>query len=120
MQLLTREDIKLNQIDARDPDVADYTTVPDIAYLADQPFGCLDESEELPSDYMKLFELNLFKLDNLALPTVLDSYEELEIKHEPLGLIRPHFDSPFPPLTPAVFPPQFRALKDPGLELFDL
>lgn len=51
---------------------------------------------------------------------VLDSYEELEIKHEPLGLIRPHFDCPFPPLTPAVFPPQFRALKDPGLELFDL
>ncbi|XP_022671557.1 intraflagellar transport protein 52 homolog isoform X3 [Varroa jacobsoni] len=120
MQLLTREDVKLNQIDARDPDITDYTTVPDIAYLADRPLGCLDESEELPSDYMNLFELNLFKLDNLALPTVLDSYEELQIKHEPLGLIRPHFDSPFPPLIPSVFPPQFRALKDPGLELFDL
>lgn len=71
MQLLTREDVKLNQIDARDPDITDYTTVPDIAYLADRPLGCLDESEELPSDYMNLFELNLFKLDNLALPTVI-------------------------------------------------
>lgn len=69
-QLLTREDVKLNQIDAQDPDVTDYTTVPDIGYLADRPFGCLEESEELPADYMKLFELNLFKLDNVALPAV--------------------------------------------------
>lgn len=70
LQLLTKEEVKLNQIDARDPDIVDYITVPDIGYLSDRPLGCLEEAEEVPRDYMKLFEMNLFKLDNIALPTV--------------------------------------------------
>lgn len=47
-------------------------------------------------------------------------YEKLEVKHSQLKLISPQFEAPFPPLQPAVFPPTFRDLPPPPLELFDL
>ena len=68
----------------------------------------------------------------------INAYKELGIKHEPLRLITPQFETPLPPLQvrsinlnmvsnyltgspqAAVFPPQFRNLDDPKLELFDL
>ena len=69
----------------------------------------------------------------------INAYRELGIKHEPLRLITPQFETPLPPLQvylgniilfdadhnffklkAAVFPPQFRNLPDPQLELFDL
>ncbi|VDM69089.1 unnamed protein product, partial [Strongylus vulgaris] len=42
------------------------------------------------------------------------------VKAEPLTLIVPQFEVPLPPLLPAVFPPNFRELPPPKLELFDL
>lgn len=42
------------------------------------------------------------------------------MKHEPLKLITPQFETPLPPLQAAVFPPSFRELPNPMLELFDL
>ena len=42
------------------------------------------------------------------------------MKHEPLRLITPQFETPLPPLQAAVFPPTFRELPNPQLELFDL
>ena len=42
------------------------------------------------------------------------------MKHEPLKLITPQFETPLPPLNAAVFPPSFRELANPKLELFDL
>jgi intraflagellar transport protein 52 len=47
-------------------------------------------------------------------------YSQLNIKHEPLGLIAPQFEVPLPPLQLAVFAPPFRELPPPQLELFDL
>jgi intraflagellar transport protein 52 len=35
-------------------------------------------------------------------------------------LIAPQFETPLPPLQPAVFPPSFHELPNPPLELFDL
>ena len=42
------------------------------------------------------------------------------MKQKPLGLIKPNFEVPTPPLRPAVYPPQFRDLPPPGLDLYDL
>ena len=42
------------------------------------------------------------------------------MKHEPLTLIQPNFETPLPPLQPAVFPPVFKELPCPALDLFDL
>ncbi|KAJ8778153.1 hypothetical protein J1605_013869 [Eschrichtius robustus] len=48
------------------------------------------------------------------------AHEQLNVKHEPLQLIQPQFETPLPALQPAVFPPSFRELSPPPLELFDL
>ncbi|XP_013774231.1 intraflagellar transport protein 52 homolog [Limulus polyphemus] len=119
-QFLTSDEIKLNSIDSDDPEIFDYYMIPSIGKLAEQPFSCLQESEEIPSDYTKLFDNKLFSMDNTILPTVIRSYEQLNMKHEPLRLISPQFETPLPPLQPAVFPSSFRELPKPALELFDL
>ncbi|XP_067126224.1 intraflagellar transport protein 52 homolog [Centruroides vittatus] len=119
-QFLTSDSIKLNAIDAEDPEISDYYTIPSISKLSEQPFSCLQESEEVPTDYTKLFDTALFQLDNRVLPKVIKAYEELNMKHEPLRLITPQFETPLPALQPAVFPPSFRELPKPSLELFDL
>lgn len=48
------------------------------------------------------------------------AYEQAGVKHESLTLIQPQFETPLPPLQPAVFPPQFQELSAPALEMFDL
>ncbi|KAH7974746.1 hypothetical protein HPB49_018990 [Dermacentor silvarum] len=88
--------------------------------IADAPFCCLQEGEELPNDPMELFRKQLYSLDNSMLPAVINAYEELGVPHEPLRLISPQFECPLPPLQPAVFPPCFREPSGPPLELFDL
>jgi hypothetical protein len=48
------------------------------------------------------------------------SYDKLDVKKAPLSLIPPQFETPLPPLQPAVFPPPVREPPPPALELFDL
>ena len=48
------------------------------------------------------------------------SYEKMRVRHEPLTLIAPQFETPLPALQAAVFPPSFRELPPPALELYDL
>jgi intraflagellar transport protein 52 len=50
----------------------------------------------------------------------LRAFEDLQIKHEPLTLIKPQFEVPMPSLKPAVYSPIFRDCEPPSLELFDL
>eukprot|EP00439_Symbiodinium_sp_Y106_P080458 s660_g19.t1 len=47
-------------------------------------------------------------------------YHQLGVKHEPLTLIPPQFETPMPALQPAVFPPCLREPPPPSLDLFDL
>eukprot|EP00434_Breviolum_minutum_P023117 symbB.v1.2.020394.t1/scaffold1715.1/size104970/4 len=47
-------------------------------------------------------------------------YHQLGVKHEPLTLIPPQFETPMPALQPAVFPPCLREAVPPNLDLFDL
>lgn len=120
VQWLTTDEIKLNVIDAEDPEISDYNMLPHTEKIAENVKSCLQEGEEIPSDFSHMFDRKLYKMDNSALPKVLKAYEDLQIKHEPLTLIAPSFETPLPPLQPAVFPPEFRDLPPPSLDLFDL
>ncbi|XP_041061274.1 intraflagellar transport protein 52 homolog isoform X3 [Carcharodon carcharias] len=119
-QWLTTNEIQLNQIDAEDPEISDYTMLPDTAKLSDRLRVCLQEGDENPRDFTTLFDMSVFKLDTMALPKVITAYEQLNVKHESLQLIQPQFETPLPTLQPAVFPPSFRELPAPTLDLFDL
>ncbi|XP_005108178.1 intraflagellar transport protein 52 homolog [Aplysia californica] len=120
INFLTTDDIKLNPIDAEDPEINDYSQLPDVARLSEQLKTCLQESDDIPRDITSLFDNSMFKLDTSLVPKSIKAFEELKVKHEALTLITPQFETPLPPLQPAVFPPTFRELPPPALELFDL
>ncbi|XP_060528786.1 intraflagellar transport protein 52 homolog [Cylas formicarius] len=108
--------------DQDDIDISDRNIVPDTAELAEKPKVCLTDVTGSTSymDYMKLFDHKVYSMNtNLVLET-LKLYEELGVKHVQLKIITPKFEAPFPALQPAVFPPSFRELPPPMLELFDL
>ncbi|KAI8613355.1 hypothetical protein BC830DRAFT_1132568 [Chytriomyces sp. MP71] len=120
LQLLTTEKIALNPIDANEPDISDYHYLPDTAKLSENLRCCLQESEDVPKDFTTLFDVKLFNFDTSLVPEAVKLYEELRLKQEQLSLIQPQFETPLPPLQPAVFPPALRELPPPALDLFDL
>eukprot|EP00112_Aurelia_sp_Birch-Aquarium-sp1_P008013 Seg1876.4 transcript_id=Seg1876.4/GoldUCD/mRNA.D3Y31 product="Intraflagellar transport protein 52" protein_id=Seg1876.4/GoldUCD/D3Y31 len=120
LRWLTTDDFQLNNIDAEDPEIADYFFIPDSTQLSDRLRVCLQEGDEIPRDYSQMFHENLYSLDTNSVPAVVRAFNELKCKHEQLQLITPQFETPLPPLQPAVFPPQFRELPPPSLDLFDL
>ncbi|CAJ1007539.1 hypothetical protein Q4I28_002852 [Leishmania naiffi] len=112
--------LKLNQIDADEPDITDYHHLPDTASLSERLRVAVEQHEELPRDFTQLFELDLFKIDTDKIPDVVDTYSKLSVKVEPLTLIPPEFQTPLPPVKPAVFEAIHRDPPAPGLDLFDL
>lgn len=112
--------VKLNQIDADDPDITDYHYLPDTASLSERLRVSVEEREDLPRDFTQLFETNMFKFDTDAIPEVVETCKKLNMKHEPLTLIAPEFQAPLPPCLPATFEPTHRELPPPALDLFDL
>ncbi|XP_043978273.1 intraflagellar transport protein 52 homolog [Gambusia affinis] len=120
LQWLMSENIQLNQIDAEDPEIADYTMLPDTGRLSEQLRVCLQEGDENPRDFTSLFDMSLFNLSPNSLPEVISSFKQLNVKHEQLQLITPQFETPLPQLQPAVFPPALSELPPPMLDLFDL
>ncbi|KAJ3105814.1 Intraflagellar transport protein 52 [Phlyctochytrium planicorne] len=120
LQICTSDKIVLNNIDASEPDISDYHYLPDTAKLSEGLRSCLQESEDLPKDFTTLFDHKLFTFDNSVIPQALKVYEEMRLKHEALTLIQPQFETPLPPLQPAVFPPCIREIPPPSLDLFDL
>ncbi|KAJ6217546.1 hypothetical protein RDWZM_008703 [Blomia tropicalis] len=110
----------LNSIDSLNPEIVDYNMVPDLEVLCSNPMLILSESEDIPSDYTSLFSKEIKKISNRSLCRVNKAFEELQIEKRPLKVIKPHFETPFAPLQPAVFAPVFRALNKPELELYDL
>ncbi|TPX60757.1 hypothetical protein SpCBS45565_g07433 [Spizellomyces sp. 'palustris'] len=120
IQFCTTDKIILNSIDANEPDISDYYYLPETAQISETLRSCLQESEELPKDFTTLFDMNLFKFDTSLIPAAVQLYEDLRLKKEPLTLIQPQFETPLPPLQPAIFPPTLRDLPPPALELFDL
>ncbi|XP_017296627.1 intraflagellar transport protein 52 homolog isoform X1 [Kryptolebias marmoratus] len=120
LQWLMTDNVQLNQIDAEDPDMTDYTMLPDTGRLSGQLRVCLQEGDENPRDFTSLFDRSLFNLSTDTLPQVISAYTQLNVKHEPLQLITPQFETPLPQLQPAVFPPALSDLPPPMLDLFDL
>ncbi|KPA82647.1 putative intraflagellar transport protein component [Leptomonas pyrrhocoris] len=112
--------LKLNQIDADEPDLTDYHHLPDTASLSERLRVAVEQHEELPRDFTQLFDLETFKIDTDHIPDVVDTYQKLLVKLEPLTLIPPEFQTPLPPVKPAVFDAIHRDPPPPGLDLFDL
>ena len=76
----------------------------------------LQESDEIPADYTRLFEHRLFSISTSLVPSSIRAYDQLGVKHEQLRLISPQFETPLPPLAAAVFPPTFRELSNPQVK----
>ena len=60
----------MNAIDAEDPEVTDYHFLPDTPKLAERLKACLQEGDDIPRDFGKMFEHNVYKLDNALVPKV--------------------------------------------------
>eukprot|EP01086_Lenisia_limosa_P002681 TRINITY_DN16627_c0_g1_i1.p1 TRINITY_DN16627_c0_g1~~TRINITY_DN16627_c0_g1_i1.p1 ORF type:complete len:433 (-),score=78.84 TRINITY_DN16627_c0_g1_i1:30-1328(-) len=118
--LANSDEVTLNEIDAGDPDIADYQFVPDVQALSNRLKACLHESEELPKDFRELFNNETFSFTTKHIPDAIALYDKLDIQKSPLTLIPPQFETPLPPLQPAIFPPLFAEPLPPSLELFDL
>uniref|UniRef100_A0A7S2W697 Intraflagellar transport protein 52 homolog n=1 Tax=Rhizochromulina marina TaxID=1034831 RepID=A0A7S2W697_9STRA len=116
--LLHQKDVAIEA--RKEADINDYMHIPSTQALAERVRSCLQESEELPKDFQKLFNDTLFKFDTDLIPEAVALYDKLGVKHEPLSVIPPEFESPLPPLNPAVFPPSLRELPPPALDQFDL
>lgn len=116
----TDQTFALNSIDSLNPELNDYHMVPDLDLLCNNPMLYLEESEEIPSDYTNLFSKEIRKISNRMLTQISKTIDEFQVEKRPLKLIKPNFETPLPPLQPAVFVPVFRALHKPELELYDL
>lgn len=101
-------------------EINEYHHVPDITALADRLRSCLQESDEMPKDFTTLFSQNLYKFDTDLVPESIELYKTLGVKHEPLTLIPPQFETPMPQLQAAVFLTCMKDLPPPGLDLYDL
>lgn len=73
----------------------------------------------IPTDISALLDETIFILAPTLLHGVAPLYEQLGVHQEPLSLIAPELDVPAPPLLAAVFPPVWRDLPPPPLEIFD-
>lgn len=95
---------KFSTYDFADIDLSDNTLIPDTVFMAEQPKIMLPESIDcdLPADFKDMFDMKLHSINNDLLPDVIECYEELNIKYEPLKLIKPKFEIPLPPLQLAV------------------
>jgi intraflagellar transport protein 52 len=117
-----RGTVAISRSEGAEAEIADQYFLPDTQSLSERLRPCLQESEVLPRDAFltSLYDDTLFTFDMRRIPEAIKLFETLGVKHEPLALIPPQFDSPLPLLQPAVFPPILRELPPPALELFDL
>ncbi|XP_017772530.1 PREDICTED: intraflagellar transport protein 52 homolog [Nicrophorus vespilloides] len=120
--LTGKKDLKIAPCDHDDLDTWDYHIVPNTSELAERPKLCLTDAitHNVSVDYNKLFDHKTYSMNTSSVPEALKLYDKLGVKHLPLKVISPNFEAPLPPLQAAVFPPSFRELPPPPLELYDL
>ena len=63
--------LELNRIDAEDPEISDYNMIPDTCKLADQLRVCLQESDQVPADYTRLFNTRLYSISTSLVPAAI-------------------------------------------------
>ncbi|KRZ58046.1 Intraflagellar transport protein 52 -like protein [Trichinella nativa] len=144
LNILSSEELSLEKSSVEDAEISPYHYVPDHLALSKQLKCCFQEAETniAVKSINKLFESSLYSITSSLWTRILKAYAQLEVKHEPLTLIVPHFEQPLPPLQPSasgnfsnysytyciicicifvqVFPAIFRVPGPPDLELFDL
>ncbi|KRX14412.1 Intraflagellar transport protein 52 -like protein [Trichinella nelsoni] len=136
LNVLSSEELSLEKSSVEDAEISPYHYVPDHLALSKQLKCCFQEAETniAVKSINKLFESSLYSITSSLWTRILKAYAQLEVKHEPLTLIVPHFEQPLPPLQPSasgnfsnyqytylyVFPAIFRVPGPPDLELFDL
>ena len=106
--------------DKQASDIQDFAPVPHIESLSQSIKPCLQGMDELPRDFTKMFDSQMFRFDTDLIPATLKLYGTLGVPHEPLTLIPPQFECPLPKLLPATFPPAMREPLPPALDQFDL
>lgn len=115
------DEVDLNlTLDRHEADVYESTPVPHIEALSQSIKPCLQGMDELPRDFTRMFDLNLFRFDTDLIPQTLRTYDLLGVPHDPLTLIPPQFECPLPKLLPATFSPAMREAPCPALDQFDL
>ncbi|XP_003374295.1 hypothetical protein Tsp_09626 [Trichinella spiralis] len=122
LNVLSSEELSLEKSSVEDAEISPYHYVPDHLALSKQLKCCFQEAETniAVKSINKLFESSLYSITSSLWTRILKAYAQLDVKHEPLTLIVPHFEQPLPPLQPSVFPAIFRVPGPPDLELFDL
>lgn len=78
--------------------------MPDITQQAEKPKVCTQDldSVDIPREYTKLFKHDLYSINLDMVPASLKAYDDLNVKHEPLSLIAPNFETPLPPTQASV------------------
>jgi intraflagellar transport protein 52 len=117
--LLNEVDLDMTS-DRQDADLADYSPVPNIEALSQNLKPCLQGMDDLPRDFTRLFDMNMFRFDTDLIPLTIKIYKQVGVPHEPLTLIPPQFECPLPKLSAATFPPAMREPAPPALDQFDL
>lgn len=104
IQLLLDDTQTFSNYDFADIDLNDNTLIPDTVFMAEQPKICLPESMDfdIPVDFKDMFDMRLHSINNDLLPDVIACYDQVNVKYEPLKLIKPQFEIPLPPLQLAV------------------
>ena len=51
--------------------ISDYNELPEVARLADSVKSCLQESDDIPRDFTRLFDTDLFSLDTALVTPAL-------------------------------------------------
>lgn len=121
LRWLMTDDFGMNQTDAEARTISEYTVMPDTRVLSEKLRLCFQHDGEHSRDFTSLFNTSPFNLSSsVSLPRIVSAYKELNVKYEPLQLVRPNFEAHPPPLQLAVFPPTVRDLSPPVLEQFDL
>jgi intraflagellar transport protein 52 len=114
-----------------DVEIAEYKENPCVEHMVNPQKGILEGGDnkfnnksesglDLLQNASEQGESGLYRVDTQLLPNTFKAYENLDIKKESLNLIPPNFETPLPPLQPAVFPAIFDEPNTPALELFDL
>lgn len=70
----------------------------------DNPKVCTQDldSIDIPREYTKLFKHHFYSINLNMIPACTKAYKALDVKHEPLTLIPPHFEAPLPLTQPSV------------------
>lgn len=105
---------------SKEVEIQEFNFSPNISSISDNIKSCFEEVKDPPKNLNDLFDMSVFSVDNNLVPEALMLYDQLNVKHDTLGIIPPQFETPLPPLQLAVFDPIIKDFENPFLELYDL